>query len=127
MNNNALLTILIPTWNRCDSVKSLIDSSGVIDNPLVEFIIVDNASDSPSAIGAILGERLEKGNFSGKIRNRCYQLRFMRALVNAYDSKMIIRGKQDAQLCMLLVRLYYLAAKMKMKDSDLQGPFVKLS
>ena len=46
MNNNALLSILIPTWNRCDSVKSLIDSSGVIDNPLVEFIIVDNASDS---------------------------------------------------------------------------------
>lgn len=46
MKNNALLSILIPTWNRCDSVKSLIDSSGVIDNPLVEFIIVDNASDS---------------------------------------------------------------------------------
>ena len=88
---------------------------------------LDNAGDSPSAIGSILGENLEKGNFSGKIRNRCYQLRFMRALVNAYDSKMIIRGKQDAQLCMLLVRLYYLAAKMKMKDSDLQGPFVKLS
>ena len=88
---------------------------------------LDDAGDSPSAIGSILGENMEKGNFSGKIRNRCYQLRFMRALVNAYNSKMIIRGKQDAQLCMLLVRLYYLAAKMKMKDSDLQGPFIKLS
>ena len=51
----------------------------------------------------------------------------MRALVNAYNSKMIIQGKGEAQLCMLLVRLYYLAAKMKMKDSDLQGPFIKLS
>ena len=88
---------------------------------------LDNANDSPSAIASILGESMEKGNFSGKIINRCYQLRFMRGLVNAYNSKMIIRGKQDAQLCMLLVRLYYLAAKMKMKDSDLQGPFIKLS
>jgi len=88
---------------------------------------LDNASDSPSAIGSILGERMGKGNFSGKMRNRCYQLRFMRALVNAYDSKMIINGKGEAQLCMLLIRLYYLAAKMKMKDSDLQGPFIKLS
>ena len=88
---------------------------------------IDNANDSPSAIASILGESMEKGNFSGKMRNRCYQLRFMRALVNAYDSKMIINGKGEAQLCMLLIRLYYLAAKMKMKDSDLQGPFVKLS
>ena len=33
----------------------------------------------------------------------------------------------EAQLCMLLVRLYYLAAKMKMDDKDLNGPFVKIS
>ena len=61
------------------------------------------------------------------MRNRCHQLRFMRALVNAYNSKMIVKGKGEAQLCMLLVRLYYLAAKMKMKDDDLQGPFYKVA
>ena len=88
---------------------------------------LDNAGDSPTAIGAILGENLEKGNFSAKMRNRCHQLRFMRALVNAYNSKMIVKGKGEAQLCMLLVRLYYLAAKMKMKDDDLQGPFYKVA
>tara|TARA_R100000664_G_scaffold22012_1_gene31422 strand:+ start:231 stop:1763 length:1533 start_codon:yes stop_codon:yes gene_type:complete len=88
---------------------------------------LDNAGDSATAIGTILGENLEKGNFSAKMRNRCHQLRFMRALVNAYNSKMIVKGKGEAQLCMLLVRLYYLAAKMKMKDDDLQGPFYKVA
>ena len=87
---------------------------------------LDNAN-SPSAIASIVGESMDKGNFSAKIRNRCYQLRFMRALVNAYNSKMITQGKGEAQLCMLLVALYYLAAKMKMKDSDLQGPFYKVA
>ena len=84
---------------------------------------LDNAADRKSAIAAIVGESLEKGNFSAKIRNRCYQLRFMRALSNAYDEK----ENGESQLCMLLVRLYYLAAKMKMDDKDLQGPFYKLS
>ena len=84
---------------------------------------IDNASDSKSAIAAIVGKSMSKGNFSAKIRNRCYQLRFMRALSNAYDEK----ENGEAQLCMLLVRLYYLAAKMKMDDKDLQGPFYKLS
>ena len=76
---------------------------------------------------ADLGQKLEKGNFSAKIRNRCYQLRFMRALANAYNDKMTVKGKGEAQLCMLLVRLYYLAAKMKMKDDDLNGPFYKVA
>ena len=88
---------------------------------------IDDAADNRSVIEGIVGEKLEKGNFSAKIRNRCYQLRFMRALVNAYNSKMIIQGKGEAQLCMLLVAVYYLAAKMKMKDSDLQGPFYKVA
>ena len=45
------------------------------------------------------------------------------ALSNAYDE----REKSEPQLCMLLVRLYYLAAKMKMNDKDLNGHFVKIS
>ena len=84
---------------------------------------LDNAADTPGAIASVVGEELEKGNFSAKIRNKCYQLRFMRALSNAYDE----REKGEPQLCMLLVRLYYLAAKMKMDDKDLNGPFVKIS
>ena len=84
---------------------------------------LDNAADDEGAIAAVIGEKLEKGNFSAKIRNKCYQLRFMRALSNAYDE----REKGEPQLCMLLVRLYYLAAKMKMDDKDLNGPFVKIS
>ena len=40
---------------------------------------------------------------------------------------MTVKGKGEAQLCMLLVRLYYLAAKMKMKDDDLNGPFYKVA
>ena len=88
---------------------------------------LDDAADNKSVIEGIIGQKLEKGNFSAKIRNRCYQLRFMRALSNAYNEKMIVKGKGEAQLCMLLVRLYYLAAKMKMKDSDLQGPFYKVA
>jgi len=84
---------------------------------------LDQASDSKSGIASVIGERMDKGNFSGKIRNKCYQLRFMRALTNAYETK----EKGEAQLCMLLVRLYYLAAKMKMDDKDLNGPFYKLS
>ena len=88
---------------------------------------LDDAPDDKSVIEGILGQKLEKGNFSAKIRNRCYQLRFMRALANAYNDKMTVKGKGEAQLCMLLVRLYYLAAKMKMKDDDLNGPFYKVA
>ena len=84
---------------------------------------LDESSDSKSGIASVIGERMDKGNFSGKIRNKCYQLRFMRALTNAYETK----EKGESQLCMLLVRLYYLAAKMKMDDKDLNGPFYKLS
>ena len=44
-NVKPLLSILIPTWNRCESIKKLIDSSGVQGNSDVEFVIVDNNSD----------------------------------------------------------------------------------
>ena len=47
----------------------------------------------------------------------------MRALTYAYETK----DKGESELCMLLVRLYYLAAKMKMKDDDLNGPFYKVA
>ena len=42
---SVFLSILIPTWNRSDSILALIESSGVVDNPLVEFVIVDNFSE----------------------------------------------------------------------------------
>lgn len=45
MRKNVFLSILIPTWNRSDSILALIESSGVIDNPIVEFVIVDNFSE----------------------------------------------------------------------------------
>ena len=66
---------------------------------------------------------LQHGNFSAKLRNKLYNLRFLRALSNAYEKK--VDG--HPQLCMLLVRMYFLAAKMKMNDKDLNGPFVKIS
>jgi len=84
--------------------------------------------DNPRAIAMIVpgGKAMPKGSFSAKIRNKCYNLRFLRALTNAKKSTKGPIGNRS-ELCMLLVRLYYLAAKMKMDDSDLQGPFVKLS
>tara|TARA_B100001250_G_C19761824_1_gene772831 strand:- start:49 stop:1635 length:1587 start_codon:yes stop_codon:yes gene_type:complete len=83
--------------------------------------------DNPRAIAMIVpgGKAMPKGSFSAKIRNKCYNLRFIRALVNAKKSTKGARG--ESELCMLLVRLYFLAAKMKLSDKDLQGPFVKLS
>ena len=45
MRKNVFLSILIPTWNRSDSILALIESSGVIDNPIVEFVVVDNFSE----------------------------------------------------------------------------------
>ena len=74
----------------------------------------------------VLGESardIRKDNLSGKLRNKLYNLRFFRALVNAYDKK--VDG--HPQLCMLLLRLYFLAAKMKLSDKDLNGPFLKIS
>jgi len=84
---------------------------------------IDNTPDDVNSMATLVGEKIEKGNFSAKIRNKCYQLRFMRALSNAYEET----EKGEPQLCMLLVRLYYLAAKMKMNDKDLLGPFLKVS
>jgi len=43
-NIKPLLSILIPTWGRCESVEKLINSSGVQGNPEVEFVVVDNNS-----------------------------------------------------------------------------------
>ena len=84
--------------------------------------------DNPRAIAMIVpgGRAMPKGSFSAKIRNKCYNLRFLRALTNAKKSTKGPIGNRS-ELCMLLVRLYYLAAKMKLDDKDLQGPFVKLS
>jgi len=67
---------------------------------------------------AFTKKKLKKERFSGKFRNKLYNLRFLQALKNAND-------KDD--LCMLLTSIYYGAAKMKMKATDLQGPFLKLS
>ena len=61
---------------------------------------------------------LKKGKFSAKLRNKCLNLRFMRAISNA---------RKKHELCMLLTSIYYGAAKMKMTNEDLQGPFIKLS
>jgi len=61
---------------------------------------------------------IKKGEFSGKIMNKLRNLRFLKAMINA-------DGKDD--LCMLLTAIYYQAAKMKMKDTDLQAPFIKLA
>jgi hypothetical protein len=75
---------------------------------------------------SVIGEKdrgLKHGNFSAKLRNKLYNLRFLRALSNAYEKK--VDG--HPQLCMLLVRMYFLAAKMKISDKDLNGPFVKIS
>ena len=75
---------------------------------------------------SVIGEKdrgLKHGNFSAKLRNKLYNLRFLRALSNAYEKK--VDG--HPQLCMLLVRMYFLAAKMKTDDKDLNGPFVKIS
>ena len=47
-----------------------------------------------------------------KDSNSINTLRLIKSAIK--DKEISIRGKQDAQLCMLLVRLYYLAAKMKM-------------
>ena len=46
INNKPLLSILIPTWGRCESIKKLINSSGVKGNIEVEFVIVDNNSNN---------------------------------------------------------------------------------
>ena len=62
--------------------------------------------------------KIKKGEFSGKIMNKLRNLRFLKAMINA-DEK--------GDLCMLLTAIYYQAAKMKMKDSDLQAPFIKLA
>ena len=62
--------------------------------------------------------RIKKGEFSGKIMNKLRILRFLKAMINA---------DEDDDLCMLLTAIYYQAAKMKMKDSDLQAPFYKLA
>ena len=62
--------------------------------------------------------KIKKGEFSGKIMNKLRNLRFLKAMINADE-------KND--LCMLLTAIYYQAAKMKMKDSDLQAPFYKLA
>ena len=62
--------------------------------------------------------RIKKGEFSGKIMNKLRNLRFLKAMINA---------DEDNDLCMLLTAIYYQAAKMKMKDSDLQAPFYKLA
>ena len=62
--------------------------------------------------------KIKKGEFSGKIMNKLRNLRFLKAMINADE-------KDD--LCMLLTAIYYQAAKMKMKDTDLQAPFIKLA
>lgn len=62
--------------------------------------------------------KIKKGEFSGKIMNKLRNLRFLKAMINADE-------KND--LCMLLTAIYYQAAKMKMKDTDLQAPFIKLA
>ena len=49
---------------------------------------------------------------------KLYNLRFLQALREA--------DKKD-DLCMLLTSIYYGAAKMMQKSTDLVGPFLKLS
>lgn len=44
VEKKTLLSILIPTWERCDTIEKILYSSGVVGHPEVEFIIVDNAS-----------------------------------------------------------------------------------
>ena len=63
-------------------------------------------------------QKLKKNSLTGKIRNKLYNLRFLQALREA--------DKKD-DLCMLLTSIYYGAAKMMQKSTDLVGPFLKLS
>ena len=76
----------------------------------------DNA-ETDSELHRISGEQFKKDNFSAKLRNKLCNLRFMKASINA--------NKKD-ELCMLLTKIYYGATKQKLKQSDLQGPFIKL-
>ena len=54
----------------------------------------------------------------GKVRNKLYNLRFLQALMNA---------DKQGDLCMLITSIYYSAAKMMIKKTDLIAPFLKLS
>jgi glycosyltransferase involved in cell wall biosynthesis len=44
MKNSPLLSIVIPTWNRVDSLCSLIESIGHKNDPELEIVISDNNS-----------------------------------------------------------------------------------
>ena len=63
---------------------------------------------------------VSKGDYSAKLRNKLRHLRFMKAFINAKNRGDEVFGK-------FICEIYYRAAKMNMDESDLAGPFIKIS
>jgi hypothetical protein len=63
---------------------------------------------------------VSKGDYSAKLRNKLRHLRFMKAFINAK-----VRG--DEVFGKFICEIYYRAAKMNMDESELAGPFIKIS
>ena len=58
------------------------------------------------------------GGYSGKLRLKLRQFRFLRAMQKA---------KKKGELADFLVHIYYYAAKQNISEGDLHGPFLKIS
>tara|TARA_B100001250_G_C19746564_1_gene765604 strand:- start:78 stop:1478 length:1401 start_codon:yes stop_codon:yes gene_type:complete len=85
---------------------------------IYKAVEIDNDTRNGSTNDFTIKYGASPGGFSGKLRLKLRQFRFLRAIQKANEKK---------ELADFLVHMYYYAAKQNISEGDIHGPFLKIS